>query len=125
VYESDDHGATDPWNLISGNSGAFYAVTPGGQVMFNVITGKKWIKVTGYGTGGSGYAKMDFTYDGIQYFGGLDLDVSPGGKSGFALDTTPYTVFNGTGYYATDVWPEVPGTPDGVLTATPGVGGTD
>lgn len=102
VYESDDRGVADAWNVISG--GSVIPVTPGGQNVVSVITTKRYIKVTGYGTGGSGYARIDAMYNGIQYFGQVDVDVV--GKSGFGLDGTTPDETNGISDFTSGAWPE-------------------
>ena len=79
VYESNDRVT---WTEISG--GSFIDVAPGGSEDLAVITQKRYLKITGKGTGGPGYARIDLQWRGDPYFGQVDIDIF--GKSGYGSD---------------------------------------
>jgi hypothetical protein len=80
IYESDDRLT---WNKLTA---ADVVVASGGQAITNVITNKAYLKLVGHTVGGSGaLIKADIVFQGIQYFGQVDLDLE--GKSGFGYDT--------------------------------------
>jgi len=87
-------------------------VVPGGQDVVAVTTNKDYIAVVAQGIG---YASMSVMFNGMQYFGQLDLDVT--GKTGFGKDTDALTAGSdlsggnydnrqGIGQYSADQWPE-------------------
>lgn len=102
VYESDDRGKADAWVVISG--GSFISVKPGGQQVVNVLSQKRYIKITGKGVNGSGYARLDAMYNGIQYHGQIDEDVI--GKSGFSKDSVALDADLGNADFTGAAWPE-------------------
>lgn len=110
LKESDDR---QTWTTI----GSTVTVQPGAQNVTNLITNKRYIQILGHGTGGGGYCKIDLFFNGMQYFGQVDIDVV--GKSGWgwdgdALDTS-VTVGQssatagfdkqGEGIYGSTTWP--------------------
>lgn len=96
IYESDDR---DSWTLISG--GSPITVTPGGSEDATVMTQKRYLRFTGQGVGGGGYARIDAQYRGNLYFGQIDIDMV--GKSGYGFDGGAAA---GIGEYGAAAWPE-------------------
>lgn len=96
IYESDDRKT---WVKISGADPAI-TVKPGGSEDASVITQKKYLKVTGQGTGGGGYARIDLQWRGDPYFGQVDIDLI--GKSGYGKDGGSEA---GVGEFGSSPWP--------------------
>ena len=92
IYESDDRIS---WGTALNSSPI--VVNPGGNAQATVISRKKFLKITGYGSTAGGYARVDMVYNGLPYFGQLDLDVSSV-KSGFAGGA-------GAAEFGSSVWP--------------------
>ena len=95
IYESDDR---DTWTLLTTTP---ITVTPGGMEDASVMTQKRYLKFTGQGVGGGGYARIDFSYRGNLYFGQIDIDMI--GKSGYGKDGGGQP---GVAVYGSAPWPE-------------------
>lgn len=89
IQESDDR---QTWSTISNiNTGAnvnYISVKPGAQEIAHIITNKMYIQILGASTVGGAYVKIDLFFNGIQFFGSLDLEQT-GGKTGFGFDGDP------------------------------------
>ena len=95
IQESDDRVnwstigsiASDPSTAPGYVSASVVGVKPGGQQIAHIITNKAYIQVLGASTVGGAYVKIDLFFNGLIFFGQVDLDVV--GKSGFGFDGDP------------------------------------
>lgn len=94
-----------------GGAGFPITVAPGAQQVITIMSQKAYLRLVGQGASSSGVAnkggqaKVDYTHNGIQYFGQIDIDVT--GKTGYAQDgqteTSDYQY--GIGTYGASSWP--------------------
>lgn len=98
LFETDDNVILTELSALPSE------IKPGGQNTVVVFTNKQFLIVKGRVDSGSALVKIDLVYNGLPYFGGLDLGLI--GKSGFGKDQDAATADNGVANAAPGVWPE-------------------
>jgi hypothetical protein len=80
-------------------------IAPGGQENSSVLTQKKLIKLTGWGTTSGGYARLDLQFNGLHGFGQVDIEVNAA-KTGYGFFGNGAAGVGGMG--RDTAWPETP-----------------
>jgi hypothetical protein len=108
-YVANETGSikiTDWVEITKGSDDVSVPVTvkPGGQENGEILTQKNLLLITGQGVGGGGYCRVDFQFNGLAFFGQIDLAVTEPNKSGFGYEGGTQA---GVAPFARDTaWPE-------------------